>query len=137
SSRRRHTRSKRDWSSDVCSSDLDVSQKALNESLGFVVETAVNQVGVNVNTASPALLQYVSGLSKTVANNIVKQRNEAGKFKNRNELKKIPRLGAKTYEQGIGFLRIIDGNHVLDRTPIHPESYQHTEKLLQLIGADL
>ncbi|HLR72095.1 MAG TPA: Tex family protein, partial [Pseudogracilibacillus sp.] len=85
----------------------DVGQKALNESLGFVVETAVNQVGVNVNTASPALLQYVSGLSKTVANNIVKQRNEKGKFKNRKELKEIPRLGAKTYEQGVGFLRII------------------------------
>src|SRR5699024_4178225 len=115
----------------------DVSQKALNESLGFVVETAVNQVGVNVNTASSALLQYVSGLSKTVANNIVKQRNESGKFKNRSELKKIPRLGAKTYEQGIGFLRIIEGDHPLDRTPIHPESYQHTEKLLEIIDCNL
>lgn len=115
----------------------DVSQKALNESLQFVVETAVNQVGVNVNTASSALLQYVSGLNKTVANNIVKQRNETGKFKSRNELKTVPRLGAKTFEQGIGFLRIIDGDHPLDRTPIHPESYKHTEHLLQMIGGDM
>lgn len=115
----------------------DVSQKALNESLSFVVETAVNRVGVNVNTASPSLLQHVSGLNKTVANNIVKYRNENGKFTNRKELKKIPRLGSKTYEQGIGFLRIIDGSHPLDRTPIHPESYVHTEKLLAMIGCDL
>lgn len=112
----------------------DVSQKSLTESLSFVVETAVNQVGVNVNTASTSLLQYVSGLSKTVANNIVKQRNEEGKFTNRKQLKKIPRLGAKTYEQAIGFLRIIDGDHPLDRTPIHPESYKKTEELLKLIG---
>ncbi|MFC4559888.1 Tex family protein [Virgibacillus kekensis] len=115
----------------------DVSQKALNESLTFVVETAVNQVGVNVNTASTSLLQYVAGLSKTVANNIVKQRNEEGKFSNRKQLKKIPRLGAKTYEQGIGFLRIPDGQNPLDRTPIHPESYNHTEELLRTIGCSL
>ncbi len=114
----------------------DVSQKALNESLTFVVETAVNQVGVNVNTASRSLLQYVSGLSKSVANNIVKYRNENGKFTNRNELKDIPRLGAKTYEQGIGFLRIMDGENPLDRTPIHPESYPQTEKLLQMIDCE-
>lgn len=112
----------------------DVSQKALTESLSFVVETAVNQVGVNVNTASTSLLQYVSGLSKTVANNIVKRRNEEGKFTNRTQLKKIPRLGAKTYEQAIGFLRIVDGEHPLDRTPIHPESYKKTEELLKLLG---
>ena len=115
----------------------DVSQKALNESLNFVVETTVNQVGVNVNTASSALLQHVSGLNKTVANNIVKYRNENGKFINRKQLKKIPRLGAKTYEQGIGFLRIIDGNHPLDRTPIHPESYQQTEIFLDMLDCDL
>ncbi|WP_156292066.1 Tex family protein [Oceanobacillus salinisoli] len=115
----------------------DVSQKALNESLTFVVETAVNQVGVNVNTASPSLLQYVSGLSKTVANNIVKRRNEEGKFTKRQELKKIPRLGAKTYEQAIGFLRIIDGVNPLDRTPIHPESYPSTEKLLEMMDCDI
>ncbi|MBP1950636.1 uncharacterized protein J2Z82_003596 [Virgibacillus litoralis] len=115
----------------------DVSQKSLNESLTFVVETAVNQVGVNVNTASTSLLQYVAGLSKTVANNIVNQRNEEGKFVNRKQLKKIPRLGAKTYEQGIGFLRILDGENPLDRTPIHPESYAHTKKLLKIIGCEL
>lgn len=115
----------------------DVSQKELNESLTFVVETAVNQVGVNVNTASVSLLQYVSGLSKTVAANIVKKRDEDGKFTNRKQLKDIPRLGAKTYEQSIGFLRIVDGDHPLDRTPIHPESYPDTEKVLQMTGCEL
>lgn len=115
----------------------DVGQKALTESLSFVVETAVNQVGVNVNTASTSLLEHVAGLSKTVANNIVKQRNEVGKFTSRKQLKKIPRLGPKTYEQGVGFLRIQDGEHPLDRTPIHPESYKHTEKLLEVIDCTL
>lgn len=115
----------------------DVSQKALNESLTFVVETAVNQVGVNVNTASTSLLQYVAGLSKTVANNIVNKRNEDGKFTDRKQLKKIPRLGAKTYEQGIGFLRIVDGDNQLDRTPIHPESYAHAKKLLKMLDCDI
>ncbi|WP_077624177.1 Tex family protein [Sediminibacillus massiliensis] len=112
----------------------DVSQKNLNDSLTFVVETAVNQVGVNVNTASVSLLQYVSGLSKTVANNIVKQRNEAGKFTSRKQLKKIPRLGSKTYEQSIGFLRVPDGEEPLDRTPIHPESYDAALSLLRMLG---
>ncbi|WP_243292541.1 Tex family protein [Bacillus sp. FJAT-47783] len=112
----------------------DVSQKRLSESLTFVVETVVNQVGVNVNTASPALLQYVSGLSKTVANNIVKRREEIGKFVNRKQLKDIPRLGAKTFEQCIGFLRIVDGEHLLDRTSIHPESYPDVEKLLNSLS---
>jgi len=112
----------------------DVSQKKLQESLTFVVETVVNQVGVNVNTASPALLQYVSGLSKSVANNIVKYREENGKFKNRNELKVVPRLGAKTYEQCIGFLRILDGEEPLDRTNIHPENYPATKKLLESLS---
>jgi len=115
----------------------DVAQKSLTESLTFVVETAVNQVGVNVNTASGSLLQYVAGLNSTVANNVVKKRNEEGKFTNRKQLKKIPRLGAKTYEQGIGFLRIIDGDHPLDRTPIHPESYSHTETLLEMLDCTL
>lgn len=115
----------------------DVTQKALNESLSFVVETAVNQVGVNVNTASTALLQHVAGLSKTVANNIVNKRNDEGKFVNRKQLKKIPRLGAKTYEQGIGFLRIMDGENPLDRTPIHPESYSQTESILRQIGCEV
>lgn len=108
----------------------DVSQKKLQESLEFVVETVVNQVGVNVNTASVALLQYVSGLTKTVAKNIVKYREEHGKFTNREQLKEIPRLGVKTYEQCIGFLRIIDGDEPLDRTSIHPENYEHVKKLL-------
>lgn len=112
----------------------DVSQKKLTESLSFVVETAVNQVGVNVNTASSSLLQYVAGLSKAVANNIVKKREEEGKFSNRKQLKKIPRLGAKTYEQAIGFLRIIDGTEPLDRTGIHPESYPEVMKLLNNFG---
>ena len=108
----------------------DVSQKDLNDSLTFVVETAVNRVGVNVNTASPSLLQYVSGLSKSVAQNIVKLRDEKGKFKSRNALLKVPRLGAKAFEQCAGFLRILEGDHPLDQTPIHPESYEMTERLL-------
>ncbi|KHF39061.1 Tex family protein [Halalkalibacter okhensis] len=113
----------------------DVSQKRLNESLTFVVETVVNQVGVNVNTASVSLLQYVAGLSKAVATNIVKRRDEEGRFTNRKQLKKIPRLGAKTYEQAIGFLRIQDGDQPLDSTAIHPESYKEAEKLLKHIEA--
>jgi protein Tex len=112
----------------------DVSQKKLSDSLTFVVETVVNKVGVNVNTASSSLLQYVAGLSKAVANNIVKQREENGKFINRKELKTIPRLGSKTYEQCIGFLRIMDGDQPLDRTSIHPENYKNVEKLLNRIG---
>lgn len=112
----------------------DVSQKRLSESLTFVVETAVNQVGVNVNTASASLLQYVAGLSKTVATNIVKKREEEGKFVNRTQLKKIPRLGAKTYEQAIGFLRVLDGKEPLDRTGIHPENYQAVKNLLSKLG---
>ncbi|OIJ14576.1 RNA-binding transcriptional accessory protein [Anaerobacillus arseniciselenatis] len=113
----------------------DVTQSKLNDQLTFVVETVVNQVGVNVNTASSSLLQYVSGLSKTVANNIVKKREEEGKFSNRSQLKKIPRLGAKTYEQCIGFLRVIDGAEPLDQTGIHPESYKETKKILKEVGA--
>ncbi|MEC5189531.1 uncharacterized protein GGQ77_003326 [Geobacillus thermodenitrificans] len=112
----------------------DVSQKKLAESLRFVVETVVNQVGVNVNTASVSLLQYVSGLTKTVSENIVKRREEQGKFRSRDELKTIPRLGAKTYEQCIGFLRILDGEEPLDRTPIHPERYVEVKRLLQTLG---
>lgn len=112
----------------------DVSQKKLSESLTFVVETTVNKVGVNVNTASSSLLQYVAGLSKAVANNIVKKREEEGKFNNRKQLKKIPRLGAKTYEQAIGFLRIIDGEEPLDRTGIHPEHYDEVKSLLKKMG---
>jgi protein Tex len=109
----------------------DVSQKNLNDSLTFVVETVVNQVGVNVNTASASLLQYVAGLSKSVAQNIVRKREEEGSFISRKQLKKIPRLGAKTYEQCIGFLRIPDGEQPLDQTAIHPESYEDTVRLLE------
>lgn len=112
----------------------DVSQKKLNESLTFVVETAVNQVGVNVNTASSSLLQYVSGLNKTVANNIVKYREELGKISDRKQLKKVPRLGNKTYEQSIGFLRVVDGKEPLDKTPIHPESYEVAKSLIKELG---
>ncbi|SFM30125.1 uncharacterized protein SAMN04487943_112114 [Gracilibacillus orientalis] len=115
----------------------DVSQKRLTESLTFVVETAVNQVGVNVNTASSSLLQYVSGLNKTVANNILKYRNEHGKFTNRKQLKDIPRLGNKTYEQSIGFLRVMDGVEPLDRTPIHPESYAATKQILTEVNCSV
>lgn len=112
----------------------DVSQSRLAESLQFVVQSAVNHVGVDVNTASASLLQYVSGISKQVAANIVKMREEAGKIKNRSQLKKVPRLGAKTYEQCIGFLRIMDGANPLDKTPIHPESYDATHRLLEIAG---
>jgi uncharacterized protein len=115
----------------------DVSQKKLNESLTFVVETVVNQVGVNVNTASSSLLQYVAGLSKAVANNVVKKREELGRFSSRKQLKDIPRLGAKTYEQCIGFLRVLDGDQPLDRTGIHPESYSEVKKLLDQLNASV
>jgi len=111
----------------------DVSQTRLAESLQFVVESAVNYVGVDVNTASPSLLQYVSGVSKQVAKNIVKQREEIGKFTSRQQLKKVPRLGEKTYEQCIGFLRVMEGVNPLDKTPIHPESYGKVGKLLELL----
>ena len=112
----------------------DVSQKQLAESLTFIVETAVNQVGVDVNTASASLLQYVSGLSKTVAENIVTVRSENGQFTSRTQLKKIPRLGAKTYEQAIGFLRIPEAKNPLDATGIHPESYKLAEAILESAG---
>jgi len=112
----------------------DVSQKKLSDSLSFIVETAVNQVGVNVNTASASLLQYVSGLSKTVAENVVNMRNEQGKFTSRAQLKKIPRLGAKTYEQAIGFLRVPDAKNPFDATGIHPESYKGAEQVLEIAG---
>ncbi|MBU9672267.1 RNA-binding transcriptional accessory protein [Planococcus sp. CP5-4] len=114
----------------------DVSQKKLADQLTFVVETAVNQVGVNVNSASASLLQYVAGLSKTVAENIIKVRDENGRFTSRVQLKKIPRLGAKTYEQAVGFLRITEGKDPLDATGIHPESYEAAERILKLIDAD-
>ncbi|WP_323708344.1 Tex family protein [Mammaliicoccus sciuri] len=112
----------------------DVNQKALNETLKFVVETAVNQVGVDVNTASPSLLSYVSGLSNTVANNIIKFREEKGVITHHSEIAKVPRLGNKTFEQSIGFLRILDGSEPLDKTAIHPESYEAAYALIQYVG---
>ena len=115
----------------------DVSQKALGESLRFVVETVVNRVGVNVNTASVALLQYVAGLTKTTAKNIVKRREELGPYQSREELKSVPRLGEKSYQQCAGFLQVPDSENILDRTPIHPESYPAAVALLEHIGASL
>ncbi|MDT2808063.1 Tex family protein [Vagococcus lutrae] len=115
----------------------DVSQKQLNEQLSFVVETAVNQVGVNVNTASPQLLEHVSGLTKATAKNLVAYREENGAFSSRNEFKKVPRLGPKAFEQSVGFLRILDGKSPLDNTSIHPESYDTTKALLQRLEIDL
>lgn len=115
----------------------DVSQKHLDESLKNVVESAVNHVGVDVNTASSSLLSYVSGVNATIAKNIVKYRDENGKFKSRKQLQKVPRLGAKTYEQCIGFLRINDGSFELDRTPIHPESYEVVERLFAELGVGM
>ncbi|MFF2885358.1 Tex family protein [Paenibacillus sp. NPDC057967] len=109
----------------------DVSQKRLDESLGGVVESAVNHVGVDVNTASASLLSYVAGVNATLAKNIVKYREENGRFAKREQLQKVPRLGAKSYEQCIGFLRIPDGGNALDRTPIHPESYEVVDRLLR------
>lgn len=109
----------------------DVTQSKLASSLQFVVESAVNYVGVDVNTASPSLLQYVSGISKQVAGNIINKRDKIGKFSSRRELKDVPRLGDKTYEQCIGFLRIPDGDNPFDATPIHPESYVKVDALLR------
>jgi len=108
----------------------DVTQNKLSDSLDFVVETAVNQVGVNVNTASVQLLQYVAGLNKTTAKNIVNFREENGEFVERKQIKKVPRMGAKAFEQAAGFLRILNGKNPFDKTGIHPESYVLAEKLL-------
>lgn len=115
----------------------DVAQKRLSEQLDFVVETVVNQVGVDVNTASPQLLVHVAGLNKTTAQNIFAYREENGAFIQRNQLKKVPRLGPKAYEQAIGFLRIPGGKNILDNTGIHPESYQVTKDILAKINVGL
>ncbi len=108
----------------------DVSQKELNEQLDFVVDITVNQVGVDINTASVQLLQHVSGLSKTTAKNVIALRQEMGHFNNRLEIKEVKRLGPKTYEQAVGFLRILGGENPLDQTSIHPESYSIAEQIL-------
>ena len=115
----------------------DVAQKRLSEQLDFVVETVVNQVGVDVNTASPQLLVHVAGLNKTTAQNIFAYREENGAFIQRNQLKKVPRLGPKAYEQAIGFLRIPGGKNILDNTGIHPESYQVTKDILAKMNVGL
>lgn len=112
----------------------DVNQKRLAESLTGVVEDAVNSVGVDVNTATPSLLQYVSGINKTIANNIVKYRDENGKITERKELLKVPKLGKVAFEQCAGFIRVFDGKNPLETTAVHPESYDKAESLLKSIG---
>jgi tex-like protein protein-like protein len=111
----------------------DMNQKHLSESLSTVVEDCVNKVGVDLNTASASLLEYISGISKTVAKNIVLYREENGSFKNRKELLKVPKLGPKAYEQCAGFLRIYSGSESLDITGVHPESYKAAKKLIELL----
>ncbi|MBN3523387.1 RNA-binding transcriptional accessory protein [Paenibacillus apiarius] len=115
----------------------DVAPKRLEESLGAVVESAVNHVGVDVNTASPSLLSYVSGVNMTLAKNIVKYREDNGKFTERRQLQKVPRLGPKAFEQCVGFMRITEGDHPLDKTPIHPESYSVVDRLFTELGLRL
>ena len=112
----------------------DVNQKRLAESLTGVVEDSVNKVGVDVNTATPSLLSYVSGINSGIAKNIVKYRDENGKLKNRKQLLKVPKLGKVAFEQCAGFLRIMDGDNPLELTAVHPESYEATEKLLEKLG---
>ena len=115
----------------------DVNQKSLAESLTGVVEDAVNKVGVDVNTATPSLLSYVSGINSTIAKNIVKYRDENGKLRNRNELLKVAKLGKVAFEQCAGFLRIVDGDNALENTAVHPENYEQTEKLLKDFGFEI
>ena len=114
----------------------DMNQKKLSEVLSGTVEDCVNKVGVDLNTASASLLEYVSGISKTVAKNIVAYREENGRFDNRKQLLKVPKLGPKAYEQCAGFLRISDGSQPLDNTGVHPESYEAVEKLLSELGVE-
>ncbi|MCH4889273.1 RNA-binding transcriptional accessory protein [Acidaminobacter sp. JC074] len=115
----------------------DLNQKKLDESLTNVVEDCVNSVGIDLNIASPSLLQYVSGISSAVAKNIVAYRDENGKFHSRAELKKVKRLGDKVYEQCAGFLRLHESDNILDNTSVHPESYDQTFKLIEILGYDL
>lgn len=112
----------------------DMNQKKLSEALSGVVEDCVNKVGVDLNTASASLLEYISGISKTIAKNIVVYREENGRFTSRNELLKVAKLGPKAYEQCAGFMRISDGKNPLDATGVHPESYDATKKLLEKLG---
>ncbi|RYU60436.1 RNA-binding transcriptional accessory protein [Methylolobus aquaticus] len=115
----------------------DVNQTQLARSLDAVVEDCVNAVGVDVNTASTSLLRYVSGLTQTIGQNIVEFRNEHGPFQSREQLKQVPRLGAKTFEQAAGFLRIADGDNPLDASSVHPEAYPVVEKIMQQTGKDI
>lgn len=115
----------------------DVSQSKLSDSLDFVVSTAVNQIGVNVNTASLSLLKYISGLSTKVAKNIVDYREKNGPFKNRDNILKVDNMGPKTFEQSIGFLRIFNSENPLDKTPIHPESYDLAKRVLKYLNLDI
>lgn len=115
----------------------DMNQKRLGESLGGVVEDCVNSVGIDLNTASAPLLQYVSGINEAIATNIVKYREEEGSFKNRSELKKVSKLGPKAFQQCAGFLRILGGDNILDNTSVHPESYQAAKELLKHLGYTL
>ncbi|MDE6181874.1 MAG: helix-hairpin-helix domain-containing protein, partial [Eubacteriales bacterium] len=115
----------------------DMNQKRLSEMLGGVVEGCVNNVGVDLNTASANLLSYISGISSTIAKNIIEHREENGKFKNRKELLKVKKLGPKAFEQCAGFLRIVDGEQILDNTSVHPESYDITIKLLEKINISI
>ena len=112
----------------------DMNQKKLSDALTGVVEDCVNKVGVDLNTASAALLEYISGINKTLAKNIVEYRETNGRFKNRKQLLKVPKLGPKAYEQCAGFLRILNGENPLDATSVHPESYEITNKLLDKLG---
>ncbi len=111
-----------------------MNQKRLEESLAGVVEDSVNKVGVDVNTATPSLLSYVSGINKTIAKNIVKYRDENGKITTRKELLKVPKLGKVAFEQCAGFIRIPDGKNPLENTSVHPESYETAENLLHTLG---
>ncbi len=112
----------------------DMNQKKLSEALGGVVEDCVNKVGVDLNTASASLLEYISGISKTIAKNIVAYREENGRFETRAQLLKVAKLGPKAYEQCAGFLRILDGKNPLDATGVHPESYEAAKQLLERLG---
>ena len=115
----------------------DLDQKRLGEVLEGVVEDCVNNVGVNLNTASVSLLKYVSGINKTIAQNIYDYREKNGEFKNREELKKVPKLGEKAFEQCAGFLRIVDGEEPLDNTGVHPESYKYAKEIIKETKIDL
>lgn len=115
----------------------DVNQKRLSEALTGVVEDAVNSVGVDINTATPSLLSYVSGISNTVSENIVKYREENGKFKSRNEILKVPKLGKSAFVQCAGFLKVPESKNILDNTMVHPESYEITKKLIESLDYSL